>query len=150
MELHQRRTVWTLPNLPGTSPLGTGAHPTPEGAQQMTETPTIPTSSRAVAEPSAWLRSASRRRVIGLSRHHATESPLLGTTVVVAFLTHGEVEPGSREDRTCDRCGRHCPPGTPYGVSAYLTDYRERRYFIVFGLCLPCGQLEQPGDRRCA
>jgi hypothetical protein len=111
----------------------------------MTEAPTIPTGSRVVAEPSAWLRATSRRRVIALSRRHATVSPVFGTTVV-AYLTASHVEPGSREDRTCDRCGRHCPPNTVYGVSAYLTDYREHRYVLVFGLCMPCGQLEHPDD----
>ena len=104
--------------------------------------------ARVIFEPSAWLRAAFRRRVIGLSRRHATVSPLPGTPVVVAYLTHGDVEPGSREDRTCDRCRSYCPPGADYCVSMIVADYWERRYHIVFGLCPACARLEHPNDVR--
>jgi hypothetical protein len=106
---------------------------------------TVPT----VSEPTAWLRSTSRRRVIQLSRQHVPAAAFGNSPpIVVAYLADNHVEPGCREDRTCDRCRRYCPPGSAYAVSAHLTDYRGRRYCLVVGLCVPCGQLEQPGDRR--
>lgn len=102
-----------------------------------------------VSEPTAWLRATARRRVIQLSRQRVPVSRGFGNSppIHVAYLVAGHVDPGAREDRTCDRCGTYCPPGTVYAVSAYLTDYRERRYFIVFGLCPSCAALECPGDR---
>ena len=106
----------------------------------------MPAATRPVVEASAWLRITARRRAIHLSRQCMSASPLLGTEVFIAYLSPGRVERGSREDRTCDRCGRYCPAGTTYGVSMFLTHYRDRRFHLVFGLCGRCGELEQPGD----
>lgn len=111
-------------------------------------TASIPTGSHVIKEPTAWLRTTSRRRVIRLSRQRLPTVVFgSGPPLVVAYLTN-HVEPGSREDRTCDRCGTYCPLGSEYRVSTYLLDYRERRYFLVFGLCVPCGLLEHPDDQR--
>ncbi|GAA3089281.1 hypothetical protein JOF29_007945 [Kribbella aluminosa] len=90
-------------------------------------------------EPSAWFRGqivrvATRTRLVAL--------PYDGTTVVVVALRHAQ--PGSREDRTCDRCREYVPPMSAkffcgaqhFRISGHVCGV------MTFGLCDRCRRLE--------
>lgn len=72
-------------------------------------------------EPSSWLRSK------------------LAGRLEAGVQTLGEApEPGSRDDRRCDRCDVYVPPRLDY-TSAVI---RERDAFVVVGLCAACSTAE--------
>lgn len=87
------------------------------------------------AEGTAWLRgtAARRRRQV-----EALSLDLDGATTVVAPLGRSAF-PGSREDRTCDRCDHF----TPLGEMFYPVAYRPAPWLaLVGGLCATCAGKE--------
>jgi hypothetical protein len=90
-----------------------------------------------VAEPSAWLRGAAAKRVrqigaqlrdVDTSAYGAIVSPLGRTGA-----------PGSREDRTCDRCRSYVPECSPLHMFTYQP---TPRIYLAGGLCESCARKE--------
>jgi hypothetical protein len=82
-------------------------------------------------EPSAWLRRAAAKRVrqiknlpVDASAYGAIVSPLGRTG-----------EPGSRADRTCDRCGTYVPASGTLHIFIYQP---TPRIHLFGGLCAAC------------
>lgn len=88
-------------------------------------------------EGTAWLRGAVARRLAQLDRLDL--GPTRGR-VIVCPLDRG-AEPGSREDRTCDRCRSYVPDGRPF-----VTGLVQPRtgVLLAYGLCGTCADLEVP------
>jgi hypothetical protein len=86
-------------------------------------------------EPSAWLRQAAAKRVrqIGAA---VTDTSAFGAIVSPLGRTG---EPGSREDRTCDRCGRYVPQGELLHLFTYQP---TPRIHLAGGLCGRCAAKE--------
>lgn len=70
---------------------------------------------QTIHEPSAWLRSAAAKRVRQLNA--AVPDPSAYGAIVAPLGSSGP--PGSREDRSCDRCGRYVPVGDVLHVFGY-------------------------------
>lgn len=90
-------------------------------------------------EPSAWLRQATAALL-------ATLPATPGWTAVVPL--GGHTVAGSREDRSCDRCGLYVPPNQG-NIYPGRMDHRRRdgngSVVVVFGLCRTCADSEVPG-----
>lgn len=85
-------------------------------------------------EHTAWLRSQVARRVAQIDA--LTDLP--EHDLVVAPLGK-HTAPGSREDRTCDRCRVYVPTGHDY----YPFGVRPRvDICLCAGLCATCARLE--------
>lgn len=86
-------------------------------------------------EPSAWMRGAIDRAT---KRIEAAGVTRIMCDVVVTPLGNGS-EPGSREDRTCDRCEVYVPPGRELTLGTVAIGRVDgTRGFLVFGLCRTC------------
>lgn len=88
-----------------------------------------------IHEPSAWLRGAAARRVrqiealpVDTSAYGAIVSPLGRTG-----------EPGSRDDRTCDRCGRYVPASKTLHMFVFRP---TPQIHLAGGLCGSCARKE--------
>lgn len=100
------------------------------------------TTVGASHEPSLWMRQGMAARVAALE-------PLLRLLPlswggVVTPLVRAIPTPGSREDRTCDRCGGYTPPG-PLFFPFFLeveTGPGLARLVVTGGLCADCARLE--------
>lgn len=91
-------------------------------------------ATRAPHEATAWLRGAVARRLAVIDRLH----DLPAHDVLVGPLGRAGT-PGSREDRTCDRCRRYTPRGEdfyPFPV------YPRPDVVLVGGLCASCAGRE--------
>jgi hypothetical protein len=86
-------------------------------------------------EPSAWLRGAAARRVRQIA---AAVLDVEAYGVVVAPLGSSG-PPGSREDRSCDRCGRYVPERD---LLHLLTYQPTPRIHLAGGLCGRCAAKE--------
>ncbi|MBK8732852.1 MAG: hypothetical protein IPL93_08320 [Actinomycetales bacterium] len=89
------------------------------------------TPAAVVTEPTAWLRGtagAQLRRAarLGLDPHDAA-----GPMIVAPLVGRMSI-PGSREDRTCDRCGRYCGPAELFHPLAYRAAVA---LVLIGGLC---------------
>ncbi|NYG05716.1 hypothetical protein BJ986_000203 [Phycicoccus badiiscoriae] len=96
-------------------------------------------------EPSAWLRERMARRVWELEHEGHGQSPF-GRTVAPSVIVRplGEAHSpgeGTREDRTCDRCGNYSPPGLRFHP---LVLNPVPWLLLSGGLCHACHCLECP------
>lgn len=89
-------------------------------------------------EPTAWLRQAMADHADALEAAVAGLPP-----EVTVFTLLNPCEPGSREDRTCDRCGVYVPPRLSLWVGG-LKLWRPGCPLLLLGvgLCTPCGRKE--------
>lgn len=97
---------------------------------------TSPQTTAAAHEPSAWVRSAAADRVRDVERTGL--DPYATDPMIVAPLGRAAA-PGSREDRTCDRCRRYTPEGEwfyPFTVQPLPG------LILVGGLCAACHRKE--------
>lgn len=98
--------------------------------------PSTTTSTYHVTEATHWLRTRLGQiiegcAVLGLNTESST------TTIVVPLGRTGA--PGTREDRSCDRCGTYVPPGS----LLYGTKHQVRPALLVVGaLCPDCADRE--------
>jgi hypothetical protein len=89
------------------------------------------TGPQLVEEPSAWLRGAAARRVRQIKNLHLDTSAY---AVVIAPIGRTG-DPGSHEDRECDRCRSYVPQGDVL----HLFTYRAKpRILLAGGLCGSC------------
>ncbi len=92
-------------------------------------------SSVSQHEGSAWLRGQVARCV---ARVEAVGLDPAGDTLVIAPLGRSAA-PGTREDRTCDRCRAYTPQGAPF----YPFGVRPLPgLLLVGGLCAGCREKE--------
>jgi hypothetical protein len=90
-----------------------------------------PPDDLTIREASAWLRGAAARRVRQIEALHLDASTF---EVVVSPLGRTGA-PGSRADRTCDRCGTYVPASG----TLHLFLYRPTpRIHLFGGLCAAC------------
>lgn len=93
-------------------------------------------------EPSAWLRHAIARRQMTIdtvARPFGQGSDGLAVVMPVSPWS----EPGSREDRSCDRCGVYVPVGHTLWLGGIELRRRDGLTAVVtFGLCTSCGHAE--------
>lgn len=96
--------------------------------------------------PSPWLAQQIDRLLPSIEAA-ATEQPEPSTLMV----SIQPATPGSREDRTCDRCGHYCPPNVEtmhlgsYSLEgAPGTAMEGRNVIFGFGLCDTCAHHEYP------
>jgi hypothetical protein len=95
-------------------------------------------------EPSLWFRTELARVEAAV---RALPDVLATIPVVLAPLGHSG-PPGSREDRTCDRCRKYIPPTDPGrparffvgGVSVRISE--TSKGVVTFGLCDGCHRIE--------
>lgn len=87
-------------------------------------------------EPTAWMRARLDRQAAALDRLGLTRP---GGPLVVAPLGERLTRPGTREDRTCDRCGTYCPDAERFVPVAYQ---RVDGLVLVGGLCGACDERE--------
>lgn len=92
-------------------------------------------------EPSAWLRGAA---AVKLRWIDANGFATLGPRIMTQLSPYRTL-PGSREDRTCDRCRCYCPVGAPFnlltvGFTAGTPGISD--VILTGGLCDACADLE--------
>jgi hypothetical protein len=88
-----------------------------------------------IHEPSAWLRGAAARRVRQIKNLPVDTSAY---AMVIAPLGRTG-DPGSREDRECDRCRSYVPEGDVL----HLFTYRATPgVHLAGGLCGSCARKE--------
>lgn len=106
-------------------------------------------SAPAPHEPSAWLRSVLTKGPTSTCPHISSDETLreLPTILLVSAgrLTCLEcpipvVEPGSKRDRTCDRCGRICPDQP--GQRIFAGVLHIGKLTVRFNACPDCGRKE--------
>lgn len=87
-----------------------------------------------IREPSAWMRGSAATRARQINALH------LDSTYALVIAPLGKTgEPGTREDRSCDRCGIYVPQGRPL----MLLTYQPRpRILLCTGLCGRCAAKE--------
>jgi hypothetical protein len=91
--------------------------------------------TQVVEEPSAWLRSTGARRARQIRALHLDASAF---GVLIAPL--GQTgPPGSREDRSCDRCRTYVPEPGILHVFVYRPD---AQIHLCGGLCPACARKE--------
>lgn len=93
------------------------------------------TSPPPIHEPSAWLRGAVARRLAVIDQ--LTDLPEHDDILIGPLGRAGT--PGSREDRTCDRCRQYTPPG---GKFHPLPVHPRPDVLLVGGLCARCARKE--------
>lgn len=86
-------------------------------------------------EPSAWMRQRLAERVEVAVRERAAA----GGDVAVVIPLGRTGTPGSREERSCDRCSTYVPPGTELLMLVFRP---EPWLHITGGLCQACWSLE--------
>lgn len=98
------------------------------------------TATAAPWEPSAWLRGALARRQAAVDAL-ADLDPASLTVVTPVGPT---AAPGSREDRTCDRCRVYVAPTRPgapvrfFSGGVWTSRADGLRALVTFGLCRRC------------
>ena len=110
----------------------------PKGAHESATTALIIAAGTDVAhEPSAWLRGAAARRVREIGAQlKDTDTSTYGA--IVAPLGRGGA-PGSRADRSCDRCGTYVRQGDLLHMFVYQP---TSRIHLSGGLCGRCARKE--------
>lgn len=99
---------------------------------------TSPDRPAVVIEPSAWLRVAAARRVRDINAALASQGIPADNNAVVVTPLGKPSAPGSRGDRSCDRCDRYVPEDTTF----WLFQYALRGVLLFGGLCQACRDLE--------
>ncbi len=92
-------------------------------------------------EPTAWLREAIDRRTAELASDPQIATAIEAGVFVTALMTDKPSPPGSREDRTCDRCRTYSGP------KDHFTTLLVRLPFpggLSIGLCDACADKEVP------
>lgn len=91
---------------------------------------------RSPNEPTAWLRQAVGDALASIDALRLT---LPAADLIVMPLSGRSTVAGSREDRTCDRCGLYVPRGPLF----YPFALRPRQDVVLFGgLCRACCRRE--------
>jgi hypothetical protein len=96
-------------------------------------------------EPSAWFRGELDRAAATIRAVVPDDGRVV--TTVMAPLGRG-ARPGSREDRTCDRCRKYVPPtrrnqAPRFFVGAIPIELSKAiRGIVTYGLCVHCVALE--------
>ncbi|MGC0271722.1 hypothetical protein ACO0LV_01845 [Pseudactinotalea sp. Z1739] len=94
------------------------------------------TTNTPLIELTAWMRGRLAERVARLI--DAGHDPHTGPDLIITPLgTTGE--PGTRADRSCDRCGRFVSQGC---ILYMITVQAAPRVLCVGGLCGACRRLE--------
>ena len=88
-------------------------------------------------EPSAWLRGAAAKRVRQIGAQLKDIDTSAFGAIVAPLGTSGP--PGSREDRTCDRCRCYVPQGDALHMFVYAP---TPRIHLAGGLCGSCAAKE--------
>lgn len=89
-----------------------------------------------VSRVPAWLDALMDQR-IALMREHGVifaEMPIVMTAVQEP--EEDTPEAFSRWERTCDRCGKHCPDEFYTGTTTRIVD--ETQVVFTFGMCPEC------------
>lgn len=94
------------------------------------------TTTRAPHEASAWLRGAVADRLAVIDQR--TDLPDTGVIVGPLGRT-GAGAPGSREDRSCDRCSDYTPPGEDFHP---FSIHPRPDVVLIAGLCARCARRE--------
>lgn len=103
----------------------------------VTQARSAPSELQIIQEASAWLRGAAARRV-----NQIHDLSAFGAITIVAPL--GRIgPPGSRADRSCDRCDRYVPPRDMLHLLAYQA---APRIVLCAGLCGRCAAKESPRE----
>lgn len=103
--------------------------------EAFTSAPIIVTAVGRKHEPSAWLHAAQQARI---ARFHI-DPPMRVCGVTIAYTGGPQLRPGSRADRTCDRCCVWVPPNQLFTVFATEP---QPEVVLVTGLCSTCARLE--------
>lgn len=91
-------------------------------------------------EPTAWLREAIDRRADLLEAQGADRAVC---DLVVTPLAGPWAAPGTREDRTCDRCRVYVPPRLQLWIGAVQMQRVDGTVaLLVLGLCCLCRDAE--------
>jgi hypothetical protein len=90
---------------------------------------------RIIHEPSAWLRGAAAKRVRRIENLHLDASSY---GVIVSPLGRTG-PPGSRTDRSCDRCSSYVPQSGTLHLFVYQP---TPRIHLCGGLCASCARKE--------
>jgi hypothetical protein len=93
--------------------------------------PDLGPEHRILHEPSAWLRGAAAKRVRQINAA-VTDVEAYGAIVSPLGRTGA---PGSRADRSCDRCNTYVPPGRTLHLFTYQP---TPRIHLCCGLCPQC------------
>lgn len=95
------------------------------------------TSSVAISDASEWLRD----RLALITANARRIKYMDGATPNLQVITQlsQPARPGSRDDRSCDRCAHYCGPGENLMVLAVTP---EPWLTVIGGLCVPCAALE--------
>ena len=94
-----------------------------------------------------WLRQQVNDRVANV-RFAMALGGWAGYEIVMTTLTDPDEdtdEAVERHERTCDKCGAHCPHPVPFftGVSTRIIHVRGRdvQVIVTYGFCQRCSQL---------
>jgi hypothetical protein len=99
--------------------------------------PDLGVKHRIIHEPSAWLRGAAATRVRQINARLKDIDTSAYGAIVAQLGRTGAL--GSREDRSCNRCGTYVPPGR----TLYLSVYQPTpRIHLCCGLCASCERKE--------
>jgi hypothetical protein len=90
-----------------------------------------------IHEPSAWLRGVAATRVRQIEAQlKDVDTSAYGAVVAPLGWTGA---PGSRADRSCDRCDSYVPPGSTLLLFLYQP---TARIHLAGGLCAACARKE--------
>jgi len=109
----------------------------PAGGHKLRTSVPQSANTARIHEPSAWLRGAAARRVrqIGVQLKDIDTSAY--GAIVAPFGRTGA--PGSRADRSCDRCDSYVPEGDLLHMFVYQP---TARIHLAGGLCTSCARKE--------
>ena len=93
------------------------------------------TRETTIHEASAWLRGIAAKRVRQINALHLDTS-VYGAVIAPLGRTG---DPGSREDRECDRCRSYVPEGDLLHMFVYMP---TPRIHLAGGLCAGCARKE--------
>lgn len=98
-------------------------------------------------EHSAWMRARLAKVTASARRQVAAAGVDLDDESCPSIVVHPlgrNGQPGSRQDRSCDRCGTHVPPP---GRLHMFTIRPEAWLLVTGGLCTRCWSAEAGGDQ---
>jgi hypothetical protein len=98
---------------------------------------TVPTATARIHECTAWMRTAAARRVRQIEAElKDIDTSTYGAIVAPIGMTGA---PGSREDRSCDRCRAFVPPGDLLHMFVYRA---TARIHLAGAFCTACARKE--------
>jgi len=106
-------------------------------SQARSVAPDLRSKHRIIHEPSSWMRVAAAKRVAQINAQLKDIDTSAYGVIVAAIGRTGA--PGSRADRSCDRCNTYVPEGD----LLYMFVHRPTaRIHLTGGLCSVCARKE--------